>query len=149
MWRIARDSKVLDLNSSYAYVLWCKDFPTTSVVARVDDEPAGFITGYLRPTGSLMIWQVAVDDAFRGLGLAQSMLGWLADSVATLHGEPVTVETTVAQSNTASRALFSGFARRRGMSLTESEGFNAELFPDAHEDEPLLRLTPQPPQHTT
>lgn len=39
MWRIARDSGVLDLNSSYAYLLWCTDFPSTSAVARVDGEP--------------------------------------------------------------------------------------------------------------
>ncbi|MCZ9340443.1 diaminobutyrate acetyltransferase, partial [Streptomyces sp. TRM76130] len=34
LWRIARDSKVLDLNSSYAYLLWCRDFAATSAVAR-------------------------------------------------------------------------------------------------------------------
>lgn len=113
MWRIARDSGVLDLNSSYAYLLWCTDFPSTSAVARVDGEPIGFIAGYLRPSGSLMIWQVGVDEAYRGFGLAASMLGWLADSLATLQGEPLVIETTVTQSNTASRALFAGFARRR------------------------------------
>lgn len=110
MWRIARDSGVLDLNSSYAYLLWCTDFPSTSAVARVDGEPIGFVAGYLRPSGSLMIWQVGVDEAYRGFGLAASMLGWLADSLATLQGEPLVMETTVTQSNTASRALFAGFA---------------------------------------
>src|SRR3954469_14238353 len=34
IWRIARDSKVLDLNSSYSYLLWCRDFAATSAVAR-------------------------------------------------------------------------------------------------------------------
>ncbi|WP_268793817.1 diaminobutyrate acetyltransferase [Mycobacteroides saopaulense] len=143
MWRIARDSGVLDLNSSYSYVLWCTDFPSTSAVAKVGDEVIGYVTGYLRPSGSLMIWQVGVDEAYRGNGLAASMLAWLADSLATLQGEPLVMETTVTQSNTASRALFAGFARRRGMELTESHGFGVDLFPDAHEAEPLLRLTPQ------
>lgn len=145
MWRIARDSGVLDLNSSYAYLLWCTDFPSTSAVARMDGEPIGFIAGYLRPSGSLMIWQVGVDEAYRGFGLAASMLGWLADSLATLQGEPLVMETTVTQSNTASRALFAGFARRRDMRLTESPGFGEDLFPDAHEAEPLLRLIPLKP----
>lgn len=50
IWRIARDSEVLDLNSSYSYLLWCRDFAATSVVARgADGEPVGFVTGYLRP----------------------------------------------------------------------------------------------------
>ncbi|MGL5441179.1 MAG: diaminobutyrate acetyltransferase [[Mycobacterium] stephanolepidis] len=148
MWRIARDSGVLDVNSSYAYLLWCTDFPSTAAVARVDDRTIGFVTGYLRPSGSLMIWQVGVDEAHRGKGLAASMLGWLADSLATLQGEPLVMETTVTQSNTASRALFAGFARRRDMELTESAGFDEDLFPDAHEAEPLLRLTPLDPHKT-
>ncbi|WJR36360.1 diaminobutyrate acetyltransferase [Mycobacteroides immunogenum] len=142
MWRIARDSGVLDLNSSYSYLLWCTDFSSTSAVARVDGDPIGFVSGYLRPSGSLMIWQVGVDEAYRGKGLAASMLAWLSDSLATLQGEPLIMETTVTQSNTASRALFAGFARRRDMELTESTGFGVDLFPDAHEAEPLLRLTP-------
>lgn len=37
IWRIARDSKALDLNSSYSYLLWCRDFAATSVVARDAD----------------------------------------------------------------------------------------------------------------
>ncbi|MBA0047328.1 diaminobutyrate acetyltransferase [Mycobacteroides sp. LB1] len=148
MWRMARDSGVLDVNSSYSYLLWCTDFPSTSVVATIDNQPVGFITGYIRPSGSLMIWQVGVDEASRGKGLAASMLAWLADSLAALQGEPLVMETTVTQSNMASRALFAGFARRRGMVLTESTGFGLELFPDAHEAEPLLRLTPQDPHKT-
>jgi L-2,4-diaminobutyric acid acetyltransferase len=49
LWRLARDSRVLDLNSSYAYLLWCRDFAATSVVAKVDGNVVGFVTGYVRP----------------------------------------------------------------------------------------------------
>ncbi|CAO0837892.1 L-2,4-diaminobutyric acid acetyltransferase OS=Streptomyces microflavus OX=1919 GN=ectA_1 PE=3 SV=1 [Streptomyces microflavus] len=50
IWRIARDSEVLDLNSSYSYLLWCRDFAATSAVARGEDgEPIAFVTGYIRP----------------------------------------------------------------------------------------------------
>ena len=59
-WRIARDSRVLDLNSSYSYLLWCRDFAATSVVARDGNgDPVGFITGYVRPQQeqTLLIWQ--------------------------------------------------------------------------------------------
>src|SRR5690606_21826260 len=76
MWRIARDSQTLDLNSSYAYVLYARDFADTCRIAFVDGEPAGFVLGYRRPADEscLFIWQVAVDAEFRGLGLAGRML---------------------------------------------------------------------------
>ncbi|NEE35249.1 diaminobutyrate acetyltransferase, partial [Streptomyces sp. SID7982] len=46
LWRMAKDSKVLDVNSSYSYLLWCRDFAATSAVARDEHgEPIGFITG--------------------------------------------------------------------------------------------------------
>ncbi|MGB7362632.1 MAG: GNAT family N-acetyltransferase, partial [Rhodococcus sp. (in: high G+C Gram-positive bacteria)] len=64
LWEIARDSQVLDVNSSYSYVLWCRDFSDTTVVAvDADDKPVGFVTGYLRPdsTDTIFVWQVAVD----------------------------------------------------------------------------------------
>ena len=41
LWRIARDSQKLDLNTPYAYLLWCRDFADTSVVAKVDGQPVG------------------------------------------------------------------------------------------------------------
>ncbi|MGW7551219.1 diaminobutyrate acetyltransferase, partial [Streptomyces rimosus] len=48
IWRIARDSKALDLNSSNSDRLWCRDFAATSAVARDGaGEPAAIITGYL------------------------------------------------------------------------------------------------------
>lgn len=31
MWAIAAASRVLDVNSRYAYVLWCRDFAATSI----------------------------------------------------------------------------------------------------------------------
>ena len=68
LWRIARDSKTLDLNSSYSYLLWCRDFAATSAVARDETgQPVGFVTGYTRPERprTLLVWQVAVDEAFR------------------------------------------------------------------------------------
>ncbi|MCU1608244.1 MAG: ectA, partial [Pseudonocardiales bacterium] len=76
LWRLTRDSRVLDLNSSYAYLLWCRDFAGTSVVAKVDGNVVGFVTGFLRPqaTDTVMVWQVAVDARHRGRYLASRML---------------------------------------------------------------------------
>ncbi|WP_374983633.1 diaminobutyrate acetyltransferase [Streptomyces fradiae] len=144
IWRIARDSRVLDLNSSYSYLLWCRDFAATSLVARGDDgEPIAFVTGYLRPDrpGTLVVWQVAVDHAHRGRGLAAALLDELTARLADrgVH----TVETTVTPDNTASDRLFTSFAERRGASLEREVLFDGPLFPEAtHEPEVLYRIQP-------
>ena len=76
LWEIARDSKVLDLNSSYAYLLWCRDFSATSIVAEVDGRVVGFVSGYTRPSAqeTLFVWQVAVDEDQRGLGVGKRLM---------------------------------------------------------------------------
>ncbi|UFQ14899.1 MULTISPECIES: diaminobutyrate acetyltransferase [Streptomyces] len=145
IWRIARDSKVLDLNSSYSYLLWCRDFAATSVVARgADGEPAGFITGYIRPErpDTLLVWQVAVDHEQRGRGLAGALLDGLTAKVAA-ERELTAIETTITPDNTASERLFLSYARRHGASVERKILFDAGLFPDdGHEAEVLYRIGP-------
>jgi L-2,4-diaminobutyric acid acetyltransferase len=139
MWRLAAATGELDLNSSYAYLLWCRDFSATSVVARPANEPVGpvigFVTGYLRPDVEhvLVIWQVAVDPAHRRRGVAGAMLDALAPLAPTL-------ETTVTPGNRRSREMFQAFARRQGAVVTETTLFEVSDFPDAHEPEELLRI---------
>lgn len=142
LWRIARDSKVLDLNSSYTYLLWCRDFAETSIVATVDGEPGGFVTGYRRPDqpDTLMVWQVAVDAEHRGRKLARRMLDQLVDRLVGLN--LARMETTITPDNEASVALFSSFAAGRGAQLEREPVFPAQLFPDGHETELLFRISP-------
>ncbi|MER5950943.1 diaminobutyrate acetyltransferase [Streptomyces sp. NPDC046716] len=152
IWRIARDSKVLDLNSSYSYLLWCRDFAATSVVARDErGEVAGFVTGYIRPERprTLVVWQVAVDEAHRGHGLAGELLDGLTAKVLGA-GRPVsTVETTITPDNSASQALFLSYARRHGAGVAREVLFDAGLFPDdGHLPEELYRIGPIGPGST-
>ncbi|MGI5126214.1 diaminobutyrate acetyltransferase [Pseudonocardia sp. CA-107938] len=137
--RIATDSQVLDVNSRYAYVLWCRDFAATSVVARRGADVVGFVTGYRRPDRPdvLFVWQVAVDAAARGGGVAGRMLDAL---VARVPGV-TTLETTVTDDNAASRALFAAFAARHGAQVERSELFGDVLGPQ-HEPEILHRISP-------
>ncbi|HET9874515.1 MAG TPA: diaminobutyrate acetyltransferase [Mycobacterium sp.] len=142
LWQMAKDSVALDVNSHYAYLLWCRDFAATSVIAEVDRCPAGFITGYRRPEqpATLMVWQVAVDATHRGAGIAGRMLDHLA---AQLLPDGVThLETSITPDNEASQRLFIAFARRWDASLQRSELFGAGLFPDAHLGEELFRIGP-------
>jgi diaminobutyrate acetyltransferase len=142
MWRIARDSLVLDLNSSYSYLLWCRDFAQTSVVATVDGEVGGFVTGYVRPEqpDTVMVWQVAVDAEHRGRRLARRLLDELADRLSVRSVRRL--ETTITPGNEASIRLFSSFAESRGAPLVREPVFPAELFPDGHEAEVLFRIGP-------
>ncbi|MQA07389.1 MAG: diaminobutyrate acetyltransferase [Pseudonocardiaceae bacterium] len=142
VWRIARGSHKLDLNSSYAYLLWCHDFADTSVVARVDDRTVGFVIGYRKPTAQdiAVVWQVAVDDSQRGRGLAGRLLD---DLFRRLTASGVRhLETTITPDNEASIRLFSSFAKRWNASLESTELFAAADFPDEHEPEYLYRIGP-------
>ncbi|GAA3239351.1 diaminobutyrate acetyltransferase [Streptomyces sp. XM83C] len=145
LWRLARDSKALDLNSSYSYLLWCRDFAGTSaVVRREDGQPIGFVTGYVRPERprTLLVWQVAVDPAYRGRGLAAALLDALTARLVAERGI-TEVETTVTPGNTASERLFASFAARHGAGLEREVLFDAGLFPDGpHDPEVLHRIGP-------
>lgn len=141
MWRVARDSQTLDLNTSYAYLLWARDFAATSVVADKAGDVVGFVSGYIRPDAphTLMVWQVAVDADQRGHGLAGRMLAHLAETVPGV----TMLETTITDDNEASRALFARFARTRDAQHQELDLFLREHFPDeGHDPEVLHRIGP-------
>ncbi|MBK0418200.1 diaminobutyrate acetyltransferase [Leucobacter sp. CSA1] len=139
LWALARDSRVLDLNSSYSYLLWCRDFAETSAIATVADDPAGFVTGYTRPESpeTLMIWQIAVGERHRGRGLALQMLEELVDRTGTSR-----LETTITADNDASSRLFAAFAERRGAACVSRPLFTEELYPDRHDTEFLYEIEP-------
>ncbi|MGH3322605.1 MAG: diaminobutyrate acetyltransferase [Streptosporangiaceae bacterium] len=145
-WRIARDSAALDLNSPYAYLLWCRDFAATSVVATSTvegrDEPAGFVMGYLRPgaADTFVVWQVAVASHHRGRGLALRMLHHLADRLRPGGGR--FLEATVTPHNHPSARLFTAFARDRETQVDHHVLFSSDMFPNDHEDEVLYRIGP-------
>ncbi|OBB26590.1 diaminobutyrate acetyltransferase [Mycolicibacterium peregrinum] len=144
---LAEATGVLDLNSTYAYLLLATDFAATSIVAERDGDLHGFITGYHPPPRPdvLFVWQVAVAPSAQGGGLASTMLDALVHRVRSQRdGRPVTVEATVAPGNAASRAFFGAFARRHGVPLVEDPHFGSDLLDagGAHEDEPILRMGP-------
>lgn len=145
LWRIARDSQKLDLNSSYAYLLWCRDFADTSVVAKVDGRAVGFVIAYRRPSApdTALVWQVAVDADQRGRGLAGALLDELFQRL-TRRGVRY-LETTITPDNLASIKLFTSFAQRWQAPLERSDLFARTDFPnegELHEQEDLYRIGP-------
>lgn len=139
LWEIAEDSQVLDVNSRYAYVLWCRDFAATSIVARLGGRVVGFVTGYARPDqpDTLFVWQVAVDAAARGKRAAAVML----DDLVARVGLPY-LETTITDDNAASIAMFSGLAERHDAPVARTELFDRTVLGAEHDPEFLYRIGP-------
>ena len=146
IWRIAKSATELDLNSSYMYLLFARDFAESCRIALDGDDVVGFVLAYRRAEDPdcLFVWQVAVDEAYRGQGLAQRMLD---DLVSASNAEsPVrTVETTVTDDNVASRSLFTRLADRWGAELTTRALFDESHFPDDHDAERLHEIGPIDP----
>ncbi|WP_410655704.1 diaminobutyrate acetyltransferase [Amycolatopsis sp. lyj-112] len=142
LWRIARDSQKLDLNSSYAYLLLSHDFADTSVVAKVDGTAVGFVLGY-RKHDVGFVWQVAVDASQRGKGLAGALLDELFQRLVAQGVRYL--ETTITPDNEASIRLFASFAKRWDATLERRDLFSAADFPaedGTHEQEDLYRIGP-------
>lgn len=148
LWRIARDSAKLDLNSPYAYMLWCRDFAESSVVAREDGKAVGFVIAYRRPGDpeAALVWQVAVDSSQRGKGLAGALLDALYTRL--VDGGVRYLETTITPDNEASIRLFTSFAKRWNTAMETSVLFAGEEFPEAgHLPEELYRIGPLKPRN--
>ncbi|HEM45854.1 MAG TPA: diaminobutyrate acetyltransferase, partial [Alphaproteobacteria bacterium] len=119
IWRLARDTGVLDVNSPYYYLAFCTRFARSSIVAEEDGRVLGFVTGLLDPDpGTLFVWQVGVDASARGRGIASRMLDALLGSEGCRDVRRL--DTTVTPSNQASMALFRALARRWGADVEES-----------------------------
>lgn len=136
MWRIARDSGTLDLNTSYAYLLLARDFAATSRLAVQDGEAVGFVLGYRRPDAPdrLFVWQIAVDESQRGRRIAARLLDALVADLPQVR----MLESTITEDNLASQRLFAAFAARHGAAHRIEPLFEQGDFPDpGHQAEQL------------
>ena len=143
IWALVNDSAVLDRNSAYLYLVLCRDFADTCLVAVVDGEIIGFVTGYRPPSDPrvLFVWQIAVDQRMRGRGVAHRLLMELVRSQSELSF----VEATIAPTNATSRRLFQSLARELKAPFEDrpDDGFREDEFPSPdHEAEPRIRIGP-------
>lgn len=144
MSQLVESVGVLDRNSCYLYLLLCRDFADTCVIAESNRELAGFVTAYRPPSRPevLFVWQVGVARAARRQGLAKRMLRKLLSLPACQDVR--FLEATVTPSNAASRNLFELLADELGAARVWCNGFCSEQFaiPHEHEDELLIRIGP-------
>lgn len=143
MFRIVKESKVLDVNSSYSYLMWGKFFYKTSIIAQYENEVIGFVTGFLKPESpnTLFVWQVAIDEKCRGNGLATKLIMKLINKLKSQNIQ--FIEATVTPSNKPSSNLFKGLAKRYETDCEIYECFSKDQFPDSsHEAEFAYKIGP-------
>ncbi|MEH6605385.1 MAG: diaminobutyrate acetyltransferase [Pseudomonadales bacterium] len=143
VFRLVENCTPLDMNSSYCNLLQCSHFANTSVAATMNGEVLGFISGYVVPgrPDTLFVWQVAVAEQARGLGLASRMLTHI---IARPNCADIAfLETTITQDNQASWALFRSFAKTLPADFQSSEWMDKDThFAGQHDSEELVRIGP-------
>ncbi|MGN7612323.1 diaminobutyrate acetyltransferase [Magnetococcales bacterium HHB-1] len=144
LWEMVRDDGVLDLNSPYFYLTFCRDFSRTSMVAEQDGELIGMALGY-RPESrpdTLFIWQISVKRAYRRRGIARRLIQRLM--VQSDHCAFSYLEATVTPANKKSEKLFRAVAAAFNLSLERRICFQETFFPETqqHEPEILFKLGP-------
>lgn len=141
IWRLVRDCDVLDTNSCYAYLLVCRDFCDTSLVATSAGQVVGFVAGYVPPgrPDVVFVWQVGVGPRARKQGVAKALLHAL---VATAARRGIRyLEATVTPSNAASMRLFRSVSEDLNGEFRVTDGFSQDDFGSSeHEPEQAIRI---------
>lgn len=143
MFKIVENSGVLDVNSPYSYLMWGKYFNETSIVAEVNGEIIGFISGLIQPDApeTIFVWQIAIDEKYRGNGLALTSLNNLIKQVK--HKNITHLEATITPSNIPSNRLFTKLATKLGTDHRVYPCFEEKHFPDGDfEEELTYRIGP-------
>lgn len=133
----------LDINSLYCNLLQCTHFAATCIVAERHGVVEGWVSGYRPPDDaeSLFVWQVAVHERARGMGLGGAMLARLFSR--DQRSPPRWLKTTVTASNQNSRRMFARFARQRGADMQIDRWFDrVRHFGGSHESEELISIGP-------
>ncbi len=143
IWQFIQNTGNLDLNSAYCYLMLCKFFSDTCVIAEQNEQMVGFVSAFRQPGAKdvIFVWQIAIASSQRGKGLATALVKELlqrnaCDGVRFL-------EATVSPSNIPSQSLFKGLARIFRTNCEITECFSSKHFPvSGHEDEWTYRVGP-------
>ncbi len=142
IWELVRACKPLDENSMYCNLIQCDHFADTCVLAELDGEVVGWVSGYVMPNDpeTLFVWQVAVSEKARGMGLGSLMLQEALNREAS---ETVRrIQTTITSDNDASWALFRKFADEKGTRLDAQAYYQKdEHFNGQSKTENLVTIT--------
>lgn len=135
----------LDLNSLYCSVLQCVHFAGTSAVAESGGKIASWVSAFLLPGDpeNLFVWQIAVRDSARGMGLGRALIRHVLSRPAL--GRVTRLSATITADNAASWALFRGLARELRAPFEHDGGFDRDIhFAGRHASELAVRIGPIP-----
>ncbi|MDO3382261.1 diaminobutyrate acetyltransferase [Gilvimarinus algae] len=133
----------LDPNSIYCNLLQCSHFADTAIAAFKGEQMVGFVSGYILPNAphTLFVWQIVVDKAGRGAGLAKRLVK--AQLASDACKQVTHLHTTITPDNEASWGLFKSLARDLGAELNSHVHFDKQRhFGGVHDDEHLLEIGP-------
>ncbi len=141
IWELVRSCKPLDENSMYCNMVQCDHFADTCVVAELDGQIVGWVSAYVIPSDpeTLFVWQVAVSEKARGMGLGGLMLQGILgrDSCADV----TRLQTTITSDNDASWALFRKFGDLQDSDLDVEPYYTQSLhFRNKHDTENLVTI---------
>lgn len=145
IWELVRACKPLDENSMYCNLIQADHFSETCVVAELDGDIVGWISGHIVPgEDTVFVWQVAVSEKARGMGLGRTMLTELLERDAC--DDVDRLQTTITKDNAASWGLFRSFARAMGGTLSDDPHYEREAhFGGRHDTEHMVTITlPEP-----
>lgn len=142
IWELVRAGGKLDLNSPYFYLAMSHWFSQSCMLVEDTETKRliGLVIGFRHPSNrnKLFIWQIAVDEQYRGLGIALNLLDQLTED-----SEIRFVEATISPSNYSSRRLFEKWATAKHVDIKKSSCFVETDFPDQlHEQEDLYVIGP-------
>lgn len=141
VWDLIHACEPLDRNSMYCNLLQCDHFADTCVIAEMNDEVVGWVSAYIVPSDpdTLFVWQVAVSDKARGMGVAKKMLNELVSRKVCAAVQ--VMKTTITKDNEASWALFNGFADQTDAELDHDAHFvRDEHFDGRHATEHMVTI---------
>jgi len=131
----------LDLNSTYHYLIQSHYFSKSCSVAFDSNKVIAFVSGFINPSknNALFVWQVATDEDYRGKGLGIELIEFILKQNKNIDS----IETTVTETNLASRRMFQKFCGKYQIKLSERTLFDKEQdFSNEHDSEILLKIGP-------
>lgn len=142
IWDLVCGAGSLDLDGRHVLPLLVSSFADTCLVAEADGALVGFVGGYRTATtpGSVLLWEIDVDAAFRRQGLGNALLHALIQCPSCADVEYL--EAAVGSFNIAARRLLRGFARDLDTSCEMTLGPLESSRSQGREGQDLLRVGP-------
>lgn len=118
---LVRHLSPLITHTPYTYWVLCNYSPSRCFVAEHNGEIVGFATGILSDSNpaSFLVWQIGVQQDFRGTGLSDRLLDRIAESARAAGA--ISIEATIEEDNSPSRSAFARLAVRLASELQRVE----------------------------